>query len=126
MEATLHRAVVMGLKRPGMLGTRLTMDSRLYQDRFEPEGMAVAVPLPEERELIQKRLDTEIEMGIFKDATRGELLRIVSRMRREQGIDSVILGCTELPLILGGDELGLPFLNTAAIHVAAIVEYCRA
>ncbi|MFH2127744.1 MAG: amino acid racemase [Pseudomonadota bacterium] len=125
VETTLERALAMGLKRPGLLGTRLTMDSQLYQDCFAPRGMEVQVPPPEDRELIQKRLDTEIELGIFKDSTREELLKIVSRMKRKQGIDSVILGCTELPLILGRDELGLPFLNTAAIHVVAIVDYCR-
>lgn len=125
VETTLERALAMGLQRPGLLGTRLTMSSRLYQECFAPQGMEVAVPPAPDQELIQKRLDTEIELGIFKDSTREELLQIVSRMKRKQGIDSVILGCTELPLLLGQDELGLPFLNTAAIHVAAIVAYCR-
>ncbi|MCB2193110.1 MAG: amino acid racemase [Deltaproteobacteria bacterium] len=125
VQVTVERAVAMGLKRPGLLGTRLTMGSQLYQESFAPRGMEVAVPPPQDQEVIQKRLDTEIELGIFKDSTRDELLNIVSRMKRKQGIDSVILGCTELPLILGRDELGLPFLNTSAIHVAAIVDYCR-
>jgi aspartate racemase len=90
-----------------------------------PRGLVVAVPPLQDQALIQKRLDSEIELGVFKDSTRQELLDIVYRLKREQAIDSVILGCTELPLILGQDELGLPFLNTAAIHVAAIVDYCR-
>lgn len=125
VETTLDRALAMGLKRPGLLGTRLTMGSQLYQQCFAPKGMEVVAPPPQAQALIQKRLDTEIELGVFKDSTRRELLEIVSRMKRKQAIDSVILGCTELPLILGHDELGMPFLNTAAIHVAAIVDYCR-
>lgn len=125
VEATLDRALAMGLKRPGLLGTRLTMGSQLYQQCFAPKGIEVVAPPPRAQTLIQKRLDTEIELGVFKDSTRRELLEVVSRMKRKQAIDSVILGCTELPLILGHDELGMPFLNTAAIHVAAIVDYCR-
>lgn len=125
VEATRERALAMGLKRPGLLGTRLTMGSQLYQQCLAPKGLVVAVPPPQDQALIQKRLDSEIELGVFKDSTRQELLEIVSRLKREQAIDSVILGCTELPLILGQDELGLPFLNTAAIHVTAIVDYCR-
>lgn len=125
VAAARERALTLGLKRPGLLGTQVTMGSQLYQQCFAPQGLEVAVPAPREQAFIQQRLDTEIERGIFSEATRRELLEIVARMKREQAIDSVILGCTELPLILDRDELGLPFLNTSAIHVAAIVDYCR-
>ncbi|MBU2470368.1 MAG: amino acid racemase [Proteobacteria bacterium] len=125
VEATRDRASAMGLKRPGLLGTRVTMGSTLYQDCFAPRDMEVVAPPQEDQALIQQRLDTEIELGVFKDSTRRELLGIAARLKDERAIDSVILGCTELPLILDRDELGLPFLNTAAIHVAAIVDYCR-
>ncbi|MDF1593420.1 MAG: aspartate/glutamate racemase family protein [Desulfobacterales bacterium] len=63
-------------------------------------------------------------MGIFKDSTRNELLTIVKRMLDEDNIDSVILGCTELPLILTESKYGIPFLNTTAIHCESIIRYC--
>ena len=88
--------------------------------------MEVLTPLPAEQERIQHLLDTEIELGVIKHTTHRELVEVVDRLKHDEGADSAILGCTELPLILDRDELGLPFLNTTAIHVAAIVEYCRA
>ena len=87
-------------------------------------GMAVAVPLPEEREFIHEKLFSEIELGIIKDETREALLVIVRDMIERDGIDSIILGCTELPLILPAQAHGIPFLNTAAIHVEEIVRHC--
>ncbi len=125
VEATQERALALGLKRPGLLGTLTTMGSDLYQRAFAPSGLEVPVPPAEDQALIQRRLDEEIELGIIKDSTRRELLDIVARLKQAKGIDSVILGCTELPLILDRDELGLAFLNTAAIHVDAIVAHCR-
>lgn len=126
VEATCCHAQGLGLKRPGLLATATTMASDLYQKAFAPQGMEVTPPATQEQGLIQERLFSEIERGIFKDSTRDDLLGIVTNMQERHGIDSVILGCTELPLILTRDYLGLPFLNTTAIHVAAMVEYCQA
>ncbi|KAF0218951.1 MAG: aspartate [Geobacteraceae bacterium] len=63
-------------------------------------------------------------MGIIREETREVLLAIVNRMIERDGIDSLILGCTELPLILDRDAYGIHFLNTTAIHVESIVNYC--
>lgn len=124
VEATCHEAAMLGLKRLGLLGTRLTMESDFYQKPFVAKGMSVVVPSEEEQRLIHHRLFSEIELGIMKDSTRSELLSIVKRMVKEEHLDSVILGCTELPLILSKSEFGIPFLNTTAIHCASIVKYC--
>jgi aspartate racemase len=69
-------------------------------------------------------LFSEIELGIFKDSTREELLAIAKRMVKKNQIDSLILGCTELPLILTASKYGIPFLNTSAIHCESIITYC--
>lgn len=126
VEATAQKAAALGLKKPGLLGTRVTMQSDLYQRVFRDLGLDVPVPSEKDQELIQQRLFSEIEKGIIKDSTRQELLDIAGRMQQGQGIDAVILGCTELPLILDQAEYdGLTVLNASAIHVDAIVEYCR-
>ncbi len=126
IEACARQARELGLARPGLLATGATMASSLYQDVFAPLGMEVVAPSPEERELVNRRLFSEIERGVIKDSTRRELLAVVEGMQRRERVDSVILGCTELPLILDqGEYLGIPFLNTTAIHVEAIVERCR-
>lgn len=76
------------------------------------------------RQRSSAKLFSEIELGIIKDETLEAFLAIGKRMIERDGIDSIILGCTELPLILPGEAHGIPFLNTTAIHVESIVEYC--
>lgn len=121
---TCKKADSLGLKKPGLLGTKFTMESDFYIKPFENIGMKVVVPEEQDRQLIHEKLFSEIELGIIKDSTRKELLSVVKRMIDKESIDSVILGCTELPLILEKDEFGIPFLNTTAIHTDSIVEYC--
>lgn len=126
IEATSKKARQMGLKKPGLLGTRFTMTSDFYPKAFGEQGMALIVPEPDDQELIQQRLFSEIELGIIKESTRSELLTVVQKMIAAHAIDAIILGCTELPLILDRDCFGIPFLNTTAIHAASIVQYCLA
>lgn len=125
VEATRDHARAKGYRRLGLMGTRLTMQSDFYNRSFDPAGMAVIVPEPPDRDMIQEKLFTEIELGIIKEETRQALLAVVQRMIDAHAIDALILGCTELPLILDRDALGIPFLNTTAIHVQRIVRQCR-
>ncbi len=126
IEATCQEAACLGLKRLGLMGTRFTMQADFYQRAFAARSMSVVVPDEEGQQLIQRRLFSEIELGIIKDSTRQELLTIAEQMVDRDGIEGVILGCTELPLILDQATYGgIPFLNTTAIHIASIVEYCR-
>jgi aspartate racemase len=123
VEATCRKAREIGAKRLGLLGTAFTMQADFFQKPFLARGMNVVVPEPDDQQLIHRRLFTEIELGIIKDSTRQELLGVVRRMIDRHGIEALILGCTELPLILTQSEFGIPFLNTTAIHVEAIVDY---
>jgi aspartate racemase len=105
------------------MGTKSTMEADFYKIPFVEMGREIVVPGESDRELIHERLFSEIELGIIKDSTRDELLRIVQKMIENTHIDSLILGCTELPMILTKDEFGIPFLNTTAIHIESIVAY---
>ena len=124
VEETCNKAKEMGLKNVGLMGTKLTMETDFYKKPFISKGISVVVPTEEEQQLIHHKLFSEIELGIFKDSTREDLLSIAKRMADENGIDSLILGCTELPLILAEDRYGIPFLNTSAIHCESIIKYC--
>lgn len=124
VEETCRAAARLGLKKPGLMGTKFTMESDFFQKEFLKQGVSLVVPPAGDREIIHRKLFSEIELGIIRDATRQELLSIVERMMERDRIDSVILGCTELPLILDRDEFGIPFLNTTALHAASIVRYC--
>lgn len=124
VECTCAKAQEMGLKNIGLMGTKLTMEADFYKKPFNSKGMSIVVPSEGEQQFIHQKLFSEIELGIFKDSTREELLAIVKKMVDKNGIDSLILGCTELPLILTEGRYGIPFLNTSAIHCESIIKYC--
>jgi len=122
VEATRKSAETLNLKKIGLLGTLFTMQSSFYQAEFDQSGILLVTPSEKEQQYIHQKLMTEIEQGVFLDSTREDLLKIVKRMLVEDSIDGVILGCTELPLILTKDEFGIPFLNTTKIHVESIID----
>lgn len=123
VEETCRRAESLGLRKLGLMGTKFTMHHNFYEKTFSGNGMEVVVPREDEQLFIHEKLVSEIGLGIIEGDTRGELLSIAGRMLKEDSIDGLILGCTELPLILDKDEYGIPFLNTTAIHVEGIVRH---
>lgn len=124
VDETCKRASNMKLKKLGLMGTKFTMESDFFQKVFHDAGISIIVPMKDEQQFIYNKIISEIALGIIKNSTRQELLSIVKRMIDEDSIDGLILGCTELPLILEKDEYGIPFLKTTAIHIDSIVYYC--
>ncbi len=94
---------------------------------FLTDGASLCIlPDNKDKKIINEKLFSEIELGIFKDETRDLLIQIIEKMVHNQHIDCLILGCTEFPLILTEAwYAGIPMLNTTKIHVDAIVKYCR-
>jgi len=122
-EATCQRALSLGIKRPGLLGTRFTMQARFYPEVFARAGLTIVTPNEPEQNLIHEKYFGELLKNIFLPETRDQLLSIVDAMKERDSIDGLILGGTELPLILRRDEHhGLRFLDTTKIHVDAIVD----
>jgi aspartate racemase len=122
VEATVHEAMRLGRKRLGLFGTRLTMQGRFYRDIFELNGLTLVVPEEAEQTYIHEKYISELLKGVLLPATRDQLLAIVAQMKARDGIDAVILGGTELPLILRDPTAaGIPLLDTTVIHARAIV-----
>lgn len=122
VAVTGDAAKARGLKRVALFGTRFTMTARLYPDVFAKEGIAVVIPEPADQDYIHEKYLGELVNGIFLPETREGLMTIVDRMAQQNGIDGVVLGGTELPLILREpDHNGIPFLNTTRIHCEAAV-----
>jgi len=122
VEATCDAAKALGLKKAGLLGTRFTMQGRFFPDVFSRAAMTLAVPTEDEQTYVHDKYMDELVNGIFLPETREGLLEIIGRLRKRERIDGVILGGTELPLILrdvpGQD---IPFLDTTQIHVRSAV-----
>lgn len=124
VEETCREAERLGLKKLGLMGTRVTMQADLYQKSCARYGITAIVPTPEEQDYIHEKIVTEIMFNRIIDTTRQRLLAIIQRMIDQEAIDGIILGCTELPLILVRDALGIAFLNTTRIHAESAVQYC--
>lgn len=126
VEAAARYAVAKGIKRAGLMGTSFTMSAGFFQEVFARYGVEVVIPSEEDRNYINEKLFSEIELGVFKPATRGGLVDVIARMKAAQGIDGMIMGCTELPLILPDSSYhGVHSLNTTQIHVAELVAACK-
>jgi len=122
VEVTCQAAKARGLKRLGIFGAKFTMQGSFYPDVFAKEGIAIVVPNAEEQEVINQKYFGELVKGILLPETRDQLLAIAAEVRARENIDGLILGGTELPLILGDlPDQGIPFLDTTRIHVNAIV-----
>ena len=123
VEAACDEAKKRGIRKAGVLGTRFTMQGSFYPQVFNREGVQIVVPTLEEQDYIHDKYLGELVHGVFLPETRMRLLNIVERMQAEDGIEAMILGGTELPLILKGEgHAGIPLLNTAKIHVEAAVQ----
>jgi aspartate racemase len=122
VEATCNAARLLGLKKVGLLGTRFTMQADFYPRVFSRSGIEVVVPSLTEQAYIHEKYMGELLAGIILPETRAGLLEIVGRLKDRDGIEGLILGGTELPLILRDAEpAGVRFLDTTQIHVDAIV-----
>lgn len=125
VRATCEEARELGLRRLGLFGTRFTMQAGFYQEVFSEEGIALILPNEDEQDYIHSKYMNELVNGIFLSETREHLLAIVERLKRDGAIQGLILGGTELPLILRDDDVkgtGIPFLDTTQIHVKGVVE----
>jgi aspartate racemase len=123
IEATRDKARALGLKRLGLFGTRFTMQAAFYPEVFAEAGLNIIVPNDSEQTFIHEKYFNELVKNIFLPETRDRLGTIAKRMKEEERIDGLILGGTELPLILRDAESSIrPFLDTTRIHVEKIIE----
>lgn len=109
-------------KKIGLLGTIFTMEQDYMKNDFEQAGIEVIVPNEKDRKLVAKRIFEELEVGTVKESTLKEFNEIISNMNAEYGIEAVILGCTELPLLLNDDNCVLPCLDSVAIHIKELID----
>lgn len=109
-------------KRPLLLATRYTMEHGFYAERMKSLGVDIVVPEAADRTSVHDIIFNELCAGKVLDSSRNKLMQIIER-ERAKGADSIILGCTEICLILDPDRLPLPGFDTTAIHARAAVEF---
>lgn len=126
VDVTSENVFKKGCRKTGLLGTAFTMKQHFYQDVLKTYGIQTVVPPDQQQKYIHEKLFSEIEQGIIKDSTKKGLMEIVHSMIDEAHIDSLILGCTELPMILGQNDFPIPVFDTVDLHVRKVVEIVTA
>lgn len=122
IEAASRAAAARGMKRVAIFGTRFTMQSSMYPDGLRRAGIEAVLPTDDEQIFIHEKYLGELIPGIFRDETREKLIAIIHAIHARSPIDAVILGGTELPLILRESSYGgIAMLDTTRIHVEAAV-----
>jgi aspartate racemase len=121
-DATAAAIHVAGIHRVGLLGTRFTMEQDFYRARLEQRhAIDVRVPGPDDRETIHRIIYDELCRGVIRDESRARYRSVIARLVA-QGAQAVILGCTEIGLLLGPDDADVPLLDTTVIHARAAVD----
>jgi len=125
-DATASAVKAAGYRTVLLLGTRFTMEKAFYRDRIENRGGAqVLIPRPSDRETVHRIIYSELVRGLFSDLARESMAKVIQRGQTD-GAEAVILGCTELPLLITPESSPLPILDTTEIHVqAAVAEALR-
>jgi aspartate racemase len=123
-DPTAAAVKAQGLQRVGLLGTRFTMEEEFYRGRLvDQHGLAVSVPPAAERQTVHDVIYNELCLGEIRPASREALRAIVERLAAEHDIQGVILGCTELCLILKPEDCPVPVFDTTRLHALAAVDF---
>lgn len=122
IEATKDEAVRLKYQRIGLLGTIFTMKGDFFRKPFEESGIEIITPTDEEMAYLNQKIISELELGIVKEDTLRDFQKVIRRMQEENGIEAIILGCTELPLLLNDKVSPVPCLDTMKIHIQTLVE----
>lgn len=121
-DATAQRIHAAGLSRVGLLGTRFTMEQAFYRERLERSGLDVVVPDAAARERIHAIIYDELCRGVILEESRAFYRQAIAALV-EQGAQGVILGCTEIALLVGDDDAAVPLFDTARIHAQAAADW---
>ena len=122
VETACDRAQALGLKSVGLIGTRYTMQAPFYPAVFSRTDIKLVTPNEQEQEYIHDKYFNELLKDVFAPETRTQFLRIADDMKARHDIEGLILGGTEIPLLLRADEHnGIHFLDTTRIHVDRLI-----
>ena len=126
VDVTANSIVKKGLGKVGLLGTRFVMEEPFYRGRLEKQfGIEVIVPDESDRAVVDRIIYDELCQEIIEDSSRTSLVEIIQSLIK-QGAEGIILGCTELPLLIRPDDVPVPLFNTTYLHAEAAVSLALA
>ena len=114
-----------GIARVGMLGTRFTMQQPFLRDRITSHGLDVLVPEPDDQEVVHRVIYEELVLGEVSERSRAEYRRIIAALV-DRGAQGIVLGCTEIELLIEQHHVAVPLFPTTRLHAEAAVEWALA
>ncbi len=111
-----------GISRAALLGTKYTMGQAFYREKLTQAGIEVLVPEGKDAELVNRVIYDELCLGILSEESKRSYLRMIGQLT-EQGAQGIVLGCTEIGLLIRQEDTGVPLFDTACIHALAAVRY---
>jgi len=125
-DATAGAVKRQGIRRVGLLGTRFTMEEDFYKGRLvEKHGLEVLIPSEAERVVVHRIIYDELCLGVIKPESRRQYQRIIENLA-SQGAQGIILGCTEIGLLVKPEDCAVPLFDTTRLHAEAAVDYALA
>ena len=122
VDATAAEVVKTGIKRVGLIGTKFAMNKPYYREGLAKFGIKAVVPDEEDQAYIGKVIFEELSYGILKEESRRGYLGIMERLK-EKGAQGIILGCTEIPLLIKQEHTKIPVFDTTSIHAEAALQH---
>jgi len=122
-EATAQAIQKTGLWKVALLGTKFTMEKDFYKDIIQKKyGIEVLIPMEEEREIVHQVIFGELVQGKIKAESKQKYIKIIKNLH-QKGAEGVILGCTEIPLLIQAEDVPIPIFDTTKIHVEKAIEW---
>ena len=110
------------LEKVGLLGTKITMEQPFYKEALSEKGISALIPNSDEREFMHSTIINEMSKDNFKTETKQKYMEIINDLI-SKGAEGIILGCTEIPILIKGEKFSVPLFDTTSIHVNAIVDF---
>lgn len=121
IDTAADYALRKGFTRVGLIGTYPTMSGDFFQKNFEKKGIRVICPHEDEMRFIGNKIETELEYGKVIPETRDHVMTIVKRMQKEEQIQAIVIGCTELPLLFRDAKSPVEAIDAMAVHIETLI-----
>lgn len=121
-EETAKVIVAKEFKKVALIGTKYTMQLDFYTDKLAAKGISTIIPEQDDITYINNAIYTEMDQGVFLPETKKRFIQIIDKLQHA-GAEAVILGCTEIPILIKQEDVDVPVLDTTAIHVDAAVKF---
>ena len=120
-EAAAEELLSKGITRVGLLGTKYTMTQEFYREKLTERGIDVLIPEGEEIDLVNRVIFDELCLGVVKEDSKAGYLKVIANLQA-RGAQGILLGCTELGLIVSQEDVSLPLFDTTVIHAKKAIE----